>query len=127
MADKPKHSSSIAVVLKQHNVAESAESKHNLAESADFASTFNRLPKPIRFSGIAEKSAKWPVWLVKSESEVLPERRNVAEAAKLCRESHNFAYLFLSLFSCIVIVAGRGEHGKRSQLALEQEDHLLSS
>ena len=64
------------------------QKRHNLAASTDFASAFDRLLKPIEYSRIIEISAKRLVWLVKSEWEVLPECRNAAKVARLCRESH---------------------------------------
>ena len=88
--DKQKHSSSITVVLKQHNLAESAKIKHKMAESTK---SINGLDWPLmRFQLLtAEKTSGQQQDLsVETRSRKQPERDILAAAANLYRESQLF-------------------------------------
>ncbi|WP_040448558.1 hypothetical protein [Ktedonobacter racemifer] len=87
MADKQKHSSSIAAVLKRHNVAESAKIGHKMAESTIPENGFYRLL--VRSQQLtAEKTLSQEQDLsVKTQSEKQPERDILTASAILCRES----------------------------------------
>src|SRR6266566_4486143 len=86
LADKQEHSRSIAAVLKQHNLAESAKIGHNLAESTKFDNGFDW---PLMHSKpfAAEKTFSQEQDLsTKTRFKKQPERDILAEAANLRRE-----------------------------------------
>jgi len=84
LADKLKHSSSVQVELKKHNLAESAKIKQFLAESANFTNGFHRLLMCSQYlAAIAAHNLEQDL-SVKTQSEKQPENRILAEVAINC-------------------------------------------
>jgi hypothetical protein len=88
LADKQKHSSSKAAVLKQQNVAESAKIGHNLAESTKSANGFDWPVERYKHKASSENARLREDLSGKFRLGSNPKTAINALSARLFRESH---------------------------------------